>query len=104
MKVGFSSSSSSSNSSLPDREILQSLARTSLRTKLNPALADKLTNDVVDAICILANKDNKDEEKEKKTSREGSAEDLHHSPIDLFMVEILHMRQGLATETRLIRV
>ncbi|PHJ15198.1 t-complex protein 1 subunit zeta, partial [Cystoisospora suis] len=103
-QVKVSISPSSSSSALPDREILQSVARTSLRTKLNPSLADKLTNDVVDAICILASKDNGQDEQamKMKEEREGGA-DQHQSPIDLFMVEILHMRQGLASETRLIR-
>ncbi|PFH36298.1 putative TCP-1 chaperonin [Besnoitia besnoiti] len=68
---------------LPDRELLHCVARTSLRTKLQADLADKLTPDVVDAVCLIA----KPEEPQ----------------LDLFMVEILHMRHGLASETKLVR-
>lgn len=80
---------------LPDRELLQSVARTSLRTKVHAALADSLTNEVVDAVCLISQENNvckKEEQKEEKKKE-----------IDLFMVEIIHMRHGLASETKLIK-
>lgn len=93
-----------------DRETLQSVARTSLRTKLNAVLADQLTNDVVDAVSIIATKHNGREGSplnKKQSGDEGDQKEPSQTPpssIDLFMVEILHMRQGLASETKLIRV
>ncbi|KFH02950.1 putative TCP-1 chaperonin [Toxoplasma gondii MAS] len=71
-------------SPLPDRELLHSVARTSLRTKLTADLAEKLTPDVVEAVCVIA--------------KPGEA------ALDLFMIEILHMRHGLASETKLVKV
>mmetsp|Transcript_27012 Transcript_27012/g.61024 ORF Transcript_27012/g.61024 Transcript_27012/m.61024 type:complete len:537 (-) Transcript_27012:122-1732(-) len=65
-----------------DRELLYNVAKTGLRTKLQPVLADQLAEIVVDACEIV--------------SREGQALDLH-------MVEILAMKHKLATETKLIR-
>lgn len=65
-----------------DREILQCVARTSLNTKLQPKVANQITDVVVDAIqCIR---------------QPGGA------PIDLFMVEVLHMKEHLSTDTRFI--
>eukprot|EP00920_Eleutheroschizon_duboscqi_P007933 GHVT01018380.1.p1 GENE.GHVT01018380.1~~GHVT01018380.1.p1 ORF type:complete len:544 (-),score=137.26 GHVT01018380.1:465-2096(-) len=72
----------STTKDLPSRELLQSIARTSLRTKLPKAWADSLTTDVVDAVALI--------------HKEGQ-------PLDLFMVETLHMKNKLAEETRLIK-
>jgi T-complex protein 1 subunit zeta len=69
-------------SPLNDREKLVCVARTSLRTKIAPALADPMAEVVVDAIrCI----------KKPETA------------LDLNMVEILHMKNKLVTDTRLIK-
>jgi len=65
-----------------DREILCNVARTSLRTKLHASLADQLTEIVTDAVLNIR--------------REGE-------PLDLHMIEIMHMPHKLATDTRLIR-
>ncbi|CAL0317364.1 unnamed protein product [Lupinus luteus] len=65
----------------PDREILKMVARTTLRTKLYEALADQLTDIVVNGILCIR----KPEE-----------------PIDLFMVEIMHMRHKFDVDTRLV--
>ncbi|KAI8370693.1 T-complex protein 1 zeta subunit [Radiomyces spectabilis] len=65
-----------------DRELLVSVARTSLRTKVHRALADTLTEAVVDAVLAV--------------HREGE-------PIDLHMVEIMKMQHRSDTESRLIR-
>jgi T-complex protein 1 subunit zeta len=60
---------------------LVDVARTSLRTKLPQKHADQLAAIVVEAVeCISSNK-----------------------AIDLFMVEIMHMKERLTTETRLVR-
>ncbi|GFR52544.1 hypothetical protein Agub_g15119 [Astrephomene gubernaculifera] len=78
------SSSSSEPASAPpvDREVLRCLARTSLRTKLAEGLAEQLTDIVTDAVLTVR--------------RPGE-------PIDLFMVEIMHMRHKLDSDTRLVR-
>ncbi|KAK6128473.1 hypothetical protein DH2020_037787 [Rehmannia glutinosa] len=65
----------------PDKEILKMVARTTLRTKLYEALADQLTDIVVNAVLCIR----KPEE-----------------PIDLFMVEIMHMRHKFDVDTRLV--
>ncbi|XP_031208061.1 T-complex protein 1 subunit zeta-2 isoform X2 [Mastomys coucha] len=64
------------------REILLDVARTSLRTKVHPELADILTEAVVDSVLAIR--------------RPGI-------PIDLFMVEILEMRHKSETDTQLVR-
>lgn len=64
-----------------DRELLISVARTSLNTKLHPVLAAQLTEIVTDAVLSI-----KRDEK-----------------IDLHMVEIMHMPHKMATETKLVK-
>jgi len=64
-----------------DREFLLNVARTSLRTKLAPELANQLTEIIVDAVLTIKRDDN----------------------IDLHMIEIMHMQHKLATETRLVK-
>ncbi|KAL4985009.1 chaperonin Cpn60/TCP-1 family [Aspergillus falconensis] len=65
-----------------DRELLLSVARTSLSTKLNSALAEKLTPDIVDAVLAI-----------------------HRAPEkpDLHMVEIMTMQHRTSSDTQLIR-
>ncbi|KAF6147120.1 hypothetical protein GIB67_036839 [Kingdonia uniflora] len=65
----------------PDKEILKMVARTALRTKLYEVLADQLTEIIVNAVLCIR----KPEE-----------------PIDLFMVEIMHMRHKFDVDTRLV--
>lgn len=65
----------------PDKEMLKMVARTTLRTKLHEALADQLTDIVVNAVLCIQ----KPEES-----------------IDLFMVEIMHMRQKFDIDTHLV--
>lgn len=65
-----------------DRETLLSVARTSLRTKLHAALADTLTEAVVDAVLTIRKPE---------------------QPIDLHMVEIMKMQHQSDQDTRLIR-
>jgi T-complex protein 1 subunit zeta len=64
-----------------DRETLIEIARTSLRTKTYPELADHLTEICVDAV--------------QKIYTPGT-------PIDLHMIEIMHMRHKSALDTRFI--
>jgi T-complex protein 1 subunit zeta len=65
-----------------DRELLLSVARTSLSTKLNATLANKLTPDIVDAVLAI-----------------------YQAPAkpDLHMIEIMKMQHRTASETQLIR-
>lgn len=65
-----------------DRELLMSVARTSLSTKLNSALAEKLTPDIVDAVLAI-----------------------HRAPEkpDLHMVETMTMPHRSSSDTQLIR-
>ncbi|KAJ1964312.1 T-complex protein 1 subunit zeta [Dipsacomyces acuminosporus] len=65
-----------------DREVLCSVARTALRTKLQDSLANQMTEAVVDAVLAIW--------------QEGK-------PIDLFMVEIMKMQHRTATDSRLVR-
>merc|ERR1712144_32123 len=65
-----------------DRELLISVARTSLRTKVHQELADLLTEIVVDAVLTIRRED---------------------EPIDLHMVEVQSMKHRLSVETKLVR-
>ncbi|KAI9879240.1 MAG: T-complex protein 1 subunit zeta [Pleopsidium flavum] len=65
-----------------DRELLLSVARTSLSTKLNSSLAEQLTPSIVDAVLAI-----------------------YHPPAkpDLHMIEIMKMQHRTASDTQLIR-
>ena len=64
------------------RDLLIEVARTSLNTKIIPALANPLTEIIVDAIkCIQ----------------------VPEKPIDLHMIEIMHMQHKMSTESKLIK-
>ncbi len=65
-----------------DRELLLSVARTSLTTKLSASLAQNLTADIVDAVLAIY--------------QPGTKPDLH-------MVEIMKMQHRTASDTQLIR-
>jgi T-complex protein 1 subunit zeta len=65
-----------------DRELLLSVARTSLRTKVYSQLADSLTEAVVDAVLTIRQKD---------------------QPLDLFMVEVMAMQHKTDMDTKLIK-
>jgi len=65
-----------------DRELLISVARTALRTKMHHELADCLTEIVVDAVMLI-----------KRTD----------VPIDLHMVEVQSMKHRLGVETKLVK-
>jgi len=65
-----------------DREILISVARTALRTKVHRELADILTEIVVDAVLMIR---------------------IEGVPLDLHMVEIQTMKHKLGVETKLVK-
>ncbi|XP_046465566.1 T-complex protein 1 subunit zeta [Neodiprion pinetum] len=66
----------------PTKEGLMDVAKTSLRTKIHPSLADKLTEVCVDAVLAIR----QDEQ-----------------PADLHMVEIMEMQHRTAADTTLVR-
>ena len=67
-----------------DRELLRCLASTSLKTKLDHDLAEKIADAVVDAMrCIVP-------------------DDTTNSPVDLNMVEIMTMQRKLGSDSRCI--
>lgn len=70
------------NAESDDRELLRCVARTSLRTKLQERLADQLTDIVTDALLTIR--------------KPGEM-------IDLFMVELMHMRHKLDSDTRMVK-
>jgi len=76
-----------------DRMKLIDVARTALRTKLPRAHADELASIVVEALeCI------------RGSSGEGSTtRDPAQVALDLFMVEIMEMKERLTTESRLVK-
>mmetsp|Transcript_18797 Transcript_18797/g.41128 ORF Transcript_18797/g.41128 Transcript_18797/m.41128 type:complete len:536 (-) Transcript_18797:342-1949(-) len=65
-----------------DREMLRCVARTSLGTKVTEVLAEQLTDIVTDAVTFVR-------------PEEG--------PVDLHMVEIMHMRHKFQSDTRLVK-
>ena len=74
-----------------DRVKLVDVARTALRTKLPQQHADQLASIVVEAVeCIRA-------------ANASSSEDAAKVPLDLYMVEIMQMKERLVTETRLVK-
>lgn len=64
------------------RDTLIAVARTALRTKLQPELADQLTQICTDAVLTISTRG---------------------EPIDLHMIEKMHMIHRSATETRLVK-
>ena len=65
-----------------DRPLLLQIAQASLRTKMHVELADKFTEMVVDAVLCVRKPD---------------------APIDLHMVEIMHMQHRSGMESRLVK-
>ena len=65
-----------------NRDLLLAVARTALRTKLQPELADQLTQICTDAVLTISSPG---------------------QPIDLHMIEKMHMIHRSATETRLVK-
>mmetsp|Transcript_3694 Transcript_3694/g.7159 ORF Transcript_3694/g.7159 Transcript_3694/m.7159 type:complete len:552 (-) Transcript_3694:295-1950(-) len=81
-KVDYSTDSSKKIED--DRELLRCLACTSLKTKLEHDLADKIADAIVDAMqCIIP-------------------EDTTKSPVDLNMVEVMTMQRKMGTDSRFV--
>ncbi len=64
-----------------DRELLTNVARTSLRTKLAPEIADKMATNIVDSMLVISEED---------------------KPIDLFMIEIMQMQHRSGADSSFI--
>ena len=67
-----------------DRELLNCVSRTALRTKLHEELADFIGDVCVDAVLCIQNPESE-------------------VPIDLFMVEVMHMQHKSEMNSRLVR-
>jgi T-complex protein 1 subunit zeta len=65
-----------------EKPLLVSVARTALCTKLHPDMANQLVDIVVDAVGIIK---------------------IPDKPLDLHMIEIMHMVHRLASDTELVR-
>ena len=72
-----------------DRELLINVARTSLNTKIHSSLANPLCEILVDAV--------------KTISKPRKGQEAEDKPIDLHMVEIMHMQHKMSTESKLVR-
>lgn len=66
----------------PSKELLMEVAKNSLNTKIHPSLANPLTEIVVDAVQTIRRPDR---------------------PIDLHMVETMHMIHKMSTDSKLVR-
>ena len=64
------------------KDLLLDVARASLLTKVHPSIANPLTDILVDAVQTIQKED---------------------QPIDLHMIEIMHMQHKMSTESRLIK-
>ncbi len=64
------------------KELLVEVCQASLNTKIHPTQATQLTNILVDAVLTIQKKD---------------------APIDLHMIEIMHMMHKMSTESKLIK-
>lgn len=64
------------------KDLLLNVARSSLMTKVHPSIANPLTDIIVEAVNTIRKED---------------------QPIDLHMVEIMHMQHKMSTESRLIK-
>lgn len=61
-----------------DKELLVNVAKTSLRTKLSQDVADKMANNIVDAMMVISEED---------------------KPIDLFMIEVMQMQHKSGSDS-----
>lgn len=71
------------------RDLLINVARTSLNTKIHPNLGNPLCDILVDAVQTIAQPRKGEEERQR--------------PIDLHMIEIMHMQHKMSTESKLVR-
>ena len=61
-----------------DKELLVNVAKTSLRTKLSQDVADKMANNIVDAMMVISEE---------------------NKPIDMFMIEIMQMQHKSGSDS-----
>jgi len=107
----------------PSREILESVARTALKTKLQTSIADVMTTSVVDAVLTVAKQplgggaghassssssspspSSEAEEKPREEQQQEQPRQHHHQgQIDLHMVEIMTMEHKLAADSTFVR-
>jgi len=72
------------------RDLLINVARTSLNTKIHPKLGNPMCEILVDAVQTINGVRKGDDEKTRR-------------PIDLHMIEIMHMQHKMSTESQLVR-
>jgi len=76
------------------RDLLVAVARTSLHTKIHPDLGNPLCEILVDSVECISKPRVKAVEGEPAPPR---------MPIDLHMVEVMHMQHKMSTESKLVR-
>jgi len=97
-----------------NRELLLDVARTALKTKLNSALADRMTDIIVDAVLAIQKKpkivesEKTDEKNDQMSTDETKLEQAEKSldstdQIDLHMIELMEMQHKTEMETNLIK-
>jgi len=88
----FKVPTSTSGNAVLDRELIRCIASTSLKTKLEHDLAEKISDAVVDSIlCILPDTtDNTDDVNAPRP------------PVDLNMIEIMTMQRDLGSDSRFV--
>lgn len=90
-----------------DRNTLVTVAKTSLTTKIQAKLAEKLAGDIVDAVLAVKPTTKTTIASAPKPKADGSSEKVQdwevQDPIDLHMVEIMKMQHRNETDTQLIR-
>eukprot|EP00591_Stephanopyxis_turris_P006182 CAMPEP_0195523824 /NCGR_PEP_ID=MMETSP0794_2-20130614/23273_1 /TAXON_ID=515487 /ORGANISM="Stephanopyxis turris, Strain CCMP 815" /LENGTH=565 /DNA_ID=CAMNT_0040653905 /DNA_START=129 /DNA_END=1823 /DNA_ORIENTATION=+ len=82
-----------------DRDLLRCIASTSLKTKLDHDLADKITEAVVDAIQCISPEENDGDDNDDGEEKAG---DEQRKPIDLNMVEVMTMQRQMGTDSRFV--
>ncbi len=81
-----------------DRELLRCITSTSLKTKLEHDLAEKISDAVVDSIlCILPDAANDDDD-----DIGGTIATATRPPVDLNMIEIMTMQRDLGSDSRFV--
>jgi len=85
-----------SQNMVSDRDMLRSMASTSLKTKLDADLAESMTDAVVDAIqCISPDPEVVGDDEQK-------VEEPLSMPIDLNMVEVMTMQRKMGTDSKFV--
>jgi T-complex protein 1 subunit zeta len=77
------------------RDLLVSVARTSLNTKIHPSLGNPMCEVLVDAVQTINVQPKAEESKDGKKKKP--------KEINLHMIEIMHMQHKMSTESKLVR-